>query len=551
MHRILAVTVALLLTAPAVASAGTYHVYTCVAGGKVFPNGAWKATNVPGVVQDSSCAGNSIALTVPAGARMADNTSAALTFTSPAGTTIADFSLTRQIGFTNPIVAGTHKYFLFYSLGPTIFAGAGNYADATRNALNVQKQWYGYPEGNVAVAKGAVTKASFPALAAYKGDANTLVLRVGCFSRGTPCSVDTGGAISHILHGSDVTISDPTAPTVTVEASGLVAGGSVAGSDPVTVTATDNSGIQKIELLDVSNPAAPAVVGVEDYTVDRTDTSKLCDFSLPAPCPALSRETVRATSLGAGQRSLLVRVTDAGGNVVDRGPYSVFAVTPSDRGAANGANATDTGTLSVIWTKGLKANRRTLDYGAKAGIRGRLTNSLGQPIPGAKVLLLSRDLRQGASPVQRGSFTTDADGRFNTIVAASASRLLQFAWLSHTNDIRFAANGYLALQARASSTLTVSTRRPRVGHTITISGQLKGVSRGGAPVIVQGRAAGSKHYETFADTTASSSGRFKVRYRFRSSSSRGHSFVFRARIRPAAKFPYETGYSKTVTVRVK
>ncbi|MDA0161438.1 hypothetical protein OM076_14265 [Solirubrobacter ginsenosidimutans] len=551
MPRLLALAVLLLLAAPTVADAGVYHVYTCAAGGKVYANGAWKTADVAGVTEDSSCAGNLIALTVPAGARMADNTSSALTFTSPAGTTIADFALTRQIGYTNPIAANTHKYFLYYSLGPTIFAGAGNYADATRNALNAQKQWYGYPEGNVAVGKSTVALANFPALAGYKGTANTLALRVGCFSRGTPCSVDTGGAISHILHGSDVTINDPTAPTVTVEASGLLAGGAASGSDPVTVTASDNSGIQRVELIDVSDPAAPVTVGGEDYTVDRTDASKVCDFSQPAPCPNLSRETVRATSLPAGQRLLLVRVTDTGGNIVDRGPYAVFAVTPSDRGALNGANATDTGSLSVIWTKGLKANRRTLSYGEKAGIRGRLTNSAGQPIAGARVILLSRDLRQGAAQVERGAFTTDGDGRFNTTVAASASRLLQFAWLSHANDIRFAANGYLTLQARASATLSVSTRRPRVGRTITISGRLKGVSRGGAPVIVQGRAAGSKHYETFADTTASTSGRFKVRYRFRSSGSKGHSFVFRARIRPAAKFPYETGYSQTVTVRVR
>ena len=78
-----------------------------------------------------------------------------------------------------------------------------------------------------------------PALAAYAGTANQLLLRVGCYNRGTPCSVDTGGAISHILHGSDITINDPTAPAVAVEASGLLAGGSRSGSDPVTVTATD------------------------------------------------------------------------------------------------------------------------------------------------------------------------------------------------------------------------------------------------------------------------------------------------------------------------
>jgi hypothetical protein len=552
MSRILAIAAALTFFLPiAAAQAGTYHVYTCVTAGKTWPNAAWKTADVAGVAEDASCAGNYIALTVPAGARMANNTSSGLTFTSPAGTTIADFTLVRQIGFTNPVVADTHRYFVLYSLGATHFAGAGNFANGTRDALNAQKQWYGYPEGNVAVGKSTVSRASFPALASYAGTANQLILRVGCYNRGTPCSVDTGGAISNILHGSDVTINDPTAPAVTVDASGLLAAGGRDGSEPVTVTATDSTGIRRVELVDVTTPGAPVVVGAEDYAETRTEANRICDYSQPAPCPNLARETVRASALPAGQRSVVVRVTDTGGNVVDSGPYPVFAITPSDRGALNGAGATETGTLNVIWTKGARGDRRTLNYGTKAGVRGRLTNSDGQPIVGARVTLLSRDLRQGATLVPRTTYTTDTDGRFSTTVTASASRMLQFAWLSRANDIRFAANGYLTLQARASAKLSVSTRRPRVGRTFTVSGQLRGVSRGGVPVIVQGRARGSSRYETFADTTTSSNGRFKVRYRFKSSGSRGRSFVFRARIRPAPRFPYETGYSKTVTVRVR
>ena len=167
MPRILTLAFVLFLAAPAVAQAGTYHVYTCAAAGKVWANGAWKTTAASGVTVDASCAGNFIALTVPAGARMANNTSAALSFTSPAGTTIADFVLSRQIGYNNPVAEGTHRYFLLYTLGPTHFAGAGNFQDATRNALNAQRQWYGYPDGNVAVARSTVSRASFPALAGY------------------------------------------------------------------------------------------------------------------------------------------------------------------------------------------------------------------------------------------------------------------------------------------------------------------------------------------------------------------------------------------------
>jgi hypothetical protein len=70
-------------------------------------------------------------------------------------------------------------------------------------------------------------------------------------------------------------------------------------------------------------------------------------------------------------------------------------------------------------------------------------------------------------------------------------------------------------------------------------------------VVVQGRPRGARRFITFADTTSSSDGRFKVRYRFRDAASRGRRFVFRARIRTGPRFPYTTGYSRTVTVRAR
>jgi hypothetical protein len=167
------------------------------------------------------------------------------------------------------------------------------------------------------------------------------------------------------------------------------------------------------------------------------------------------------------------------------------------------------------------------------------------------VSLLTRDLRRDAPVVLRQVLTTGVDGAFTTKVAATASRLLQVSWLEHVNDVRPSANGYLTLRARASASLKVSTRRPRVGRRIAVSGRIHGVGRGGVTVILQGRPRGARRYTTFADTTASSHGLFKVHYRFRASASRGHRFQFRARIRPAARFPYEQGYSSTVTVRVR
>jgi hypothetical protein len=243
-------------------------------------------------------------------------------------------------------------------------------------------------------------------------------------------------------------------------------------------------------------------------------------------------------------------VYDTAGNVTARGPFPIDAVTPSNRGAFNGSNATDTGSLQVAFTHS-KQTRRTVSYGQRIAIGGRLRNSGGTPVSGAQVEVLTRDLRRGADTIVRHSLTTRSDGSFSYRAPASASRLIQFAWRAHVNDTRYATSAYLTLNTRAAATLHTSTRRPRVGARIAISGRMQGVEREGVTIIVQGRARGSHRWETFADTSASRTGIFKVHYRFRASASRGKRFQFRARIRPGATSPYRTGYSNSITVRVR
>jgi hypothetical protein len=90
-----------------------------------------------------------------------------------------------------------------------------------------------------------------------------------------------------------------------------------------------------------------------------------------------------------------------------------------------------------------------------------------------------------------------------------------------------------------------------VGRRLTVKGRIHGVGRDRVTVVLQGRARGAKRYQTFAVATASSHGLFRAHYTFRAPASRRHRFQFRAQIRPAASFPYELGYSSTVTVRVR
>jgi hypothetical protein len=539
------------------AQAGIYTVYACDAAGRQWDNRSWELTSpVNSIAADQDCAGdNHIGLDQAAGGRTADGAQARLQFLTPAGTSIADFRLTKRIVFRNPTQDGTHRYHVITALGSTAIEGAGNYANGTRDRLNGQGRWYGYPEGNADTGVVTVSKASFPALAGYAGGSRSLTLRIGCTKRGTPCSSTGAAKIANHIRGAEIDVSDPAAPKdLTVDASGLLRGGQVAGSDPVRVKVTDPSGIRRLEIIDVTG--APAVVGAEDYWTDgggvQTDRGASCNYRFTSPCPQLSYgETLRATSLQAGRRKLIVRATDTGGNVVDRGPYEAEVVTPSDRGALNGGNATETGTITARFTRGKRGTRRTIGYLSKADVAGQLLNSAGQPITDARVAVLTRDIDDDDAKL-RTYVTTDGEGRFRYRATAYASRLYQFAWTSHVNDVRYAANGYVTLLARATSTLNPSPRRVRVGRRVKLYGRLAGKRpRRSVDIVAQGRAGKRGRFRTFADGTIRRNGRFRIYYRFRDPSSRGRTFQFRIKIERDSGYAYWGGYSRIAKVRVR
>jgi hypothetical protein len=533
------------------AHAGSYSVFACGS----YDNRSWKSVRATGISADESCPGTTtMGNAVGGGARVPLGAAGSTTFTAPRGMTIADFTLTRQLIYRNGAPAdGTRRLYAIYTLGSTVFAGAGRYQSATRERLNAVGSWYGYPEANVVVPRSTVRLSSFPALAGYRGDATTLQIAVGCFNgtADTACTTAAGGGISHLLSGAQVVLNDPTTPAASIEASGLLAGGPRSGSDPITLDATDNGGIRRVEIVDVTPGASSGVVGVEDYAAGaRTDTGATCSFRRAKACPNLKNNTVRPTGLPAGPRTVEVRITDAGGNVLEQGPYAVNVATPSDRGPLNGAGATEDATLSAHFT-GTTKTRRTVGYRARASISGRLLNSSGRPISGALLRVLTRDRRQGARFVERYTTTTGSDGSYRVKVRAAASRLTQIAWRSHTKDPGFQESAYVTLGARASSSLTARPRSVRVGGRVRLSGTVRGtIPSRGVPVIFQGRS-GKGRYTTFADGRANRKGRFSVRYRFRSAASRGHTFSFRVKLRGDARFPYASGYSKRVTVRVR
>jgi hypothetical protein len=109
----------------------------------------------------------------------------------------------------------------------------------------------------------------------------------------------------------------------------------------------------------------------------------------------------------------------------------------------------------------------------------------------------------------------------------------------------------VTLLVRASSSLTARPRSVAVGGRVRLTGTVRGtIPSREVALIFQGRS-GSGGYTTFADGRANRKGHFSIRYRFRSAASRGRTFSFRVKLRGDARFPYASGYSKRVTVRVR
>jgi hypothetical protein len=525
----------------ATAQAGTYHVYACAAAGGHFSNASWTGPAVPGMVVDTGCkaAGMLVGLRIDGGKAVANGASASLTFTSPPGTTIADFTINRELAFnSNPPLADTRPLYAIYQLGGTVFAGAGDYHTPTRNRLRDVNAWYGYPANDAHLTRRVTRLREMGALAGYRGDAQTMTIQVGCYQRKTNCSAPANGRVWHVLHGVDITVNDPQPPVPTVTAEGLLAGGARNGSDPVVLSAIDNVGVRRVELIDVTG--APTLVGARNVR---------CSSRFVRPCNDLARTAVTPTALQVGQRSIVVRTIDAAGNGTDSGPFPVNVITPSDRGARNGSNATDTATLSARFAKGDRS-ARTVDYHKLVSVRGRLLNSSGQAIGGAKLELVRTNRKPGARSVVGKTVTTEDDGTFRFTTRGRSSRTLTIGWKSHANDTFHAAADKLTLRTRASATLDVSTHYPPLGRRVKLRGRLREPERG-VTVILQGRRPGSRRFTTFADTSTGKSGRYSVGYRFRDPSSRGRRFTFRAKLKPNKRYPFETGYSRRVNVRVR
>lgn len=323
------VTAVTLLAAPG-ASAGSYTVFAC---SPTDSPGGWQPVNTfpSGLIVGNLCGGQATGPSEPQGpidegalfAEDSTNTTADIpngaeagwSFTAPTGTSIAGLTYWRSL----------HAYDQ-QSLVPGLWAGEG----ATLESCQSPPE--GTHECNSLNNQGAKTFSDLDASSLFFG------VRCNLVGGGEYC-VPAAPGERHAqadLYSASVTLSEASSPTVSSVSGAGWSGDYLSGEVPLTVSASDYSGIAGVEVRS-SLGAALATA------------AQSCDYYDAVPCPNLSQTIVTLNTAAAtdGAQTFILQVKDAAGNVTTVTSQSV-TVDNHGPGAPTGLTATLDGAQVVL-----------------------------------------------------------------------------------------------------------------------------------------------------------------------------------------------------------
>jgi hypothetical protein len=609
--RVVLLAAALALLAPASARAGTYDVVSCAAPGADGVNHSltYAATShdpqfnaqVGGWYEgDGSCADGLVARSRTVDGTVARwLTGASWSFVAPAGTEIVTFSSwrfaeARDSGGDDPNTPlrdeGDHwRVDVVDDSGQPIGGPAGG--ETCGHAVGVAACTIGVPGGQ---------------RADHRLVTSQLRWQVSCereITGGCPTSYGGYPLATMVVYGTRITLQDGSAPSASLAGSLLAPGWHKPG-EPVSYTASDNSGIRSARLSAGRATATDA---------------RACDFTYPVPCANATSRAFRFSSrLPDGGYPIRLTVTDAAGNarsihapvaidgsapavdlrrprrrtivVAARDHASGFAagqilvrnratdpyralrttyrrrtlrarldrgnprrvdvqVTVRDRAGNQLTGAPARFRITSVTSQRLRAKVRRggrvrVKFGRPVTIRGQLVLSGRRPVAGAPITITTKPLVAGAAPSLEATGTVGPTGRFAIRLAKGPARLASIAFPGAPGQLR--AERRLRLAVPASSTIAASRLNLRGAGRIRFHGRVRGGASAGLIVVLQGKENG--RWRTFADSQTREGGRWSATYRF---SGRAGDYPIRAKVRRQANLPYETGHSRRVTVHVR
>ena len=194
----------------------------------------------------------------------------------------------------------------------------------------------------------------------------------------------------------------------------------------------------------------------------------------------------------------------------------------------------------------------TLDPGARVAfgrqvtVSGRLQNRDGQPIPDAEILVLSR--AAGTTEQLAGALRTDAQGKFTHVTRANSTQTLRFVFQG--TALMLPSQSEVSLSVPAASTIRARPRSLRNGRTVRFAGRVRSLPIPPAGKLIELQVVLSGDWQTFRTTYTDPAGEWNVPYRFERTCGLTR-YRFRARLPAEASYPFETGVTRAVNVRVR
>ena len=174
----------------------------------------------------------------------------------------------------------------------------------------------------------------------------------------------------------------------------------------MTFSATDNVGIRRAEIVDVTDAANPSVVAAEDYTSTATAPERALHFTQAAPVPRPQErdDRRRRPRSPASARCCCASPTPPATRPSRRPSPSRRAARSTARAAATArawspaSPATRSAAAARRASRSACCARPRPSAGATAPrCAGILRNAAGQPVAGAELRLLVRELRLGVA----------------------------------------------------------------------------------------------------------------------------------------------------------
>ena len=273
-------------------------------------------------------------------------------------------------------------------------------------------------------------------------------------------------------------------------------------------------------------------------------------FTHVVPCPLAADGTLvfDTAQLSNGPHRVQVALIDAAGNRTLSDPV---AIESRNGGRPNGLGATRSARMRTWFQVGSRERAtRTVSFGRRSSIRGVLTSIDGKPIGHATIEVSFVPRRLGAREHRLPAVETDTRGRFRLTTGAGPSRAMRFGYRAFALDDMPAVASEAMPNVRAGLRLGVRPRRVAPRGRIVFSGRLLGgPGQRNTQVGLFAVARRGRDRVPVATLRADRRGRFHFSYRFRRTFA-PFTYYFQAVVQRQNGYPYATGRSKRVSVRI-